>query len=179
MTSRTMESSSASVAPSQHANLQMRQVMEIVPRSSADWEETKLTCSAKGEALSDCVASKLGAGRIVLFRSDQGSMKYVLGPVIVSGTDVETATAQLEQQPDLGWSILIELTPEAGEAFQVATEAAASSLSPQNEIATVIDGRIVSSPVVLEPITGGRVVLIGRFTEMEANALASSLVGTG
>jgi hypothetical protein len=37
----------------------------------------------------------------------------------------------------------------------------------------------VSSPVVLAPITGGRVVLIGRFTEMEANALASSLVGTG
>jgi hypothetical protein len=41
----------------------MRQVLEIVPRSSADWDETKLTCLGQGEALSDCVASARDAGR--------------------------------------------------------------------------------------------------------------------
>jgi hypothetical protein len=55
--------------------------------------------------------------RIVLLRPEQGSEKYVLGPVIVDGTDVERATARLEQQPDL-WSV---------------------SIGPQNEIAIILD----------------------------------------
>lgn len=116
MPPRTTASSSVSVAASQPANFQMRQVKRIVSASSADWSETRLTCSTQGEPLSDCVASTLEARRIVLLRPERGGEKYVLGPVIVDGTDVERATARLEQQPDL-WSVSIELRAEAAEAF--------------------------------------------------------------
>jgi hypothetical protein len=116
--SGTTASSSVSVAPSQPVNFQMRQVKKIVSPSSADWSKTRLTCSVQGEDLSDCVASTLDAARIVLFRPEQGSQKYILGPVIVDGTDVERASAQLEQQSDLGWSVSIGLTTEAAEAFR-------------------------------------------------------------
>lgn len=177
--SRTTASSSGSVAPSQHANVQMRQVMKIVSPSSADWSKTRLTCSGQGEALSDCVASTLDAVRIVLLRPEQDGEKYVLGPVIVDGTDVERARAQLEQQSDLGWSVSIELRAEAAEAFKAATQVAARSLDPQNEIAIILDGRIVSSPRVFEPIPNGKLIITGGFTETEAKALASSLIGSG
>jgi preprotein translocase subunit SecD len=183
MTTRTMESSSASVAPSQHANLQMRQVLEIVPRSSADWDETKLTCPAQGEALSECVASARDVGRIVLLRPEQGDRKHVLGPLIVDETGVVHATAQRERPyatPFLSyWSVYIDLTAEAAEAFQVATKAAVGSVDPQNQIAIIVEGRIVSSPTVAAPITSGNVVLTGSFTKTQARSLASNLSGSG
>jgi len=96
ISTRTIEPSSASVAPSQHTGLQMRQVLEVVPRSSADWDETKLTCSGQGEALSECVASARDVGHIVLLRTEEGGNKYVLGSVIVDETGVLHATAQRE-----------------------------------------------------------------------------------
>jgi preprotein translocase subunit SecD len=179
----TTESSSDSVAPSQRANLQMRQVMEIVPPSSADWDETKLTCSAQGEALSDCVASARDVGSIVLLRPEQGGKKYVLGPVIVDETDVVHATAQREPpfatRLPRGWSIYIDLTAEAAEAFQAATEAAVGSPDPQNQIAIIVEGRIVSSPTVAAPIPNGNIVLTGDFTKTQARLLASNLSGSG
>jgi preprotein translocase subunit SecD len=161
----------------------MRQVIEIVAPSSADWDETKLTCSAQGEAVSDCVASARDLGRIVLLRPEQGGKKYVLGSVIVDGTDVVHATAQQERPSGTqllsGWSVYIDLTPEAAGTFQAATEAAAGSLDPQNQIAIIVDGRIVSSPTVVAPITRGNVVLTGSFTKAQAQSLASNLGGSG
>jgi preprotein translocase subunit SecD len=180
MSTHTMESSSGSVAPSQRANLQMRQVLDIVMQTSADWRTTRLTCSGQGDALNDCVASALDAVRIILLRPEE-SKKYVLGPVIVDATDVERATAQLEQleqQPDF-WSISIELKAEAAEAFKATTQVAARSPGPQNEIAIILDGRIVSSPVVVAPIPSGKLIITGGFTETEAKTLAVGLIGAG
>jgi len=173
---RTTESSPGSIAPSQQANLQMRQVIEIVTPTSADWRKKRLTCPGQGDALNDCVASTLDAERIVLLRPEEDK-KYVLGRVIADETDVERASAQIGYQAELGWSISIELTADAAEAFQAATVEAAGSLDPQNEIAMVVDGRIVATPTVLVPITGGEFLLEGRFTESEAKTLAASLKG--
>jgi preprotein translocase subunit SecD len=105
-------------------------------------------------------------------------MKYVLGPVIVDETDVVLATAQREPpfatQLHRGWSISIDLTAEAAGAFQTATEAAVGS-----QIAIIVEGRIVSSPTVAEPISNGSIVLTGSFTESQARLLASNLSGSG
>jgi hypothetical protein len=178
MSSRTTASGSASVAPSHHTGLQMRQVLKIVPRSSADWDETKLTCSGQGEALSECVASARDVGSIVLLRHEQGGQKYVLGSVIVDETDVVHATAQREgpYAPSYSayWSVYIDFTTEAADAFQAATEAAVGS-----EIAIIVEGHIVSSPTVEAPITSGNVVITGSFTKTQARSLASSLSGSG
>jgi preprotein translocase subunit SecD len=179
----TTESSSDSIAPSQRANLQMRQVMEIVPPSSAAWDETKVTCSAHGQALSDCVASAQDVGGIVLLGPEQGDGKYVLGPVIVDETGVVHATAQREgpYAPSYSayWSVYIDLSADGAEAFELATEVAAGSGYPQDQIAIIVDGRIVSSPTVMAPIPNGSVVLTGSFTESQARLLASNLSGSG
>ena len=173
-----MESSTASVIPSEGANFQMRQVLEIVTPSSADWDETELTCSAQGEALSDCVASARDAGRIVLLLHQRGGQKYVLGSVIVDETGVVHATAQREgpyaPSYSANWSVYINLTAEAADAFQAATEAAVGS-----QIAIIVEGRVVSSPTVAAPITSGNVVITGSFTKTQARSLASNLSGSG
>lgn len=178
MSTHTIESSSASVAPSHHANFQMRQVLEIVPQSSAAWDGTKLTCSGQGEALSECVASARNVGSIVLLRHEEGGQKCVLGSVIVDETDVVHATAQRDgpYAPSYSayWSVYVDFTTEASDAFQAATEAAVGS-----EIAIIVEGHIVSSPTVAEPITNGSVVLTGSFTKTQARSLASNLSGSG
>jgi preprotein translocase subunit SecD len=178
MATGTMDSSSHSVAPSQRTKLQMRQVIAIVAPSSADWDETKLTCSGQDEALSECVASARDVGRIVLLRTEEGGNKYVLGSVIVDETGVLRATAQREEPyaPSYSayWSVSIELTAEAAESFQVATEAAVGS-----QIAIILEGRIISSPTVAAPITSGNVVITGSFTKTQARSLASNLSGSG
>ena len=178
MSTGTVDSSSHSVAPSRRAKLQMRQVIQIVAPSSADWDETKLTCSGQDEDLSECVASVRDVGRIVLLRAEEGGNKYVLGSVIVDETGVLHATAQREgpYPPSYSayWSVFIDLTAEAAESFQVATEAAVGS-----QIAIIVEGRIVSSPTVAAPITSGNVVLTGSFTKTQARSLATNLSGSG
>ena len=94
----------------------------------------------------------------------------MLGAGIVDGNDVERAIAQPDAQPGSGWSVYVNLTAEGTAAFETATEAAVGS-----EIAIIIDGRIVSSPVVAAPITSGDVVLASGLTERAATSLASKL----
>jgi hypothetical protein len=137
----------------------------------------------QGEALSECVASARDVESIVLLRPVQGGQKYVLGSVIVDETGVVHATAQREgpYAPSYSayWSVYVDLTAEAADAFQAATEAAVGSLDPQNQIAIIVEGRILSSPTVAAPITSGNVVLTGSFTKTQARLLASNLSGSG
>jgi preprotein translocase subunit SecD len=162
--------SSDPVAPANGADLQLRPVIEIVPPSSAQWDDTKLTCAAPSEVVRDCVASNLDAPRIVLLRPGSSREKYVLGPMIVDEHDVERAVARQDPEPGAGWTVSAELTAEGTAVFGTATEAAVGS-----KIAIIIDGRIVSSPVVAAPITSGDVVLASGLTERAATSLASKL----
>jgi preprotein translocase subunit SecD len=171
----TTASSTGSASPSQGGNLQLRQVIDVLSHLSPDWKSTPLTCRDPLEAVGTCVASAMDAERIVLLRPDDPARKYVLGPVIVDGTDVVDATAHLEPLPGPGWSVSAELTAEAAKTFEMATEAASGSAHPQNQIAIIVGGRIVSSPTVFEPISSGSFVIAGTFTETQARSLASSL----
>jgi preprotein translocase subunit SecD len=165
-----MPSPPGSMAPSDGAGLQLRPVTEIVSRSSADWDETQVTCAGHGDGFRDCLASTLDAQRIVLLRPGTHGDKYVLGAVIVDGGDVERAIAGQDAQPGTGWIVYVDLTLGGAAAFEAATEAAVGSA-----IAIIIDGRILSSPIVAAPITSGDVVVASGLTEHEATSLASKI----
>ena len=145
-------------------------MVEIVTPSSADWDETRLTCPEAEEGLPECIAASADAPRIVLLGPEGAEGKVVLGARIVDGSDVDRAVAQPGAQPGGDWVVVVELTPEGTAAFRTATEAALGS-----RIAVIVDGRIVSSPVVAAPITSGDVVVTGGLTEREARSLASEL----
>lgn len=66
--------------------------------------------------------------------------------------------------------IRIRLTPEGAQLF-----AAVTREHVRRQIAIVIDGKIVSAPIVNEPITGGSLTISGSFTEKEAQELARKL----
>jgi hypothetical protein len=166
-------------SPAERTDLQLRSVIAIVRPSSPEWSDTRPTCPGHGDDVAACIASAPDEEQIVILGPGKGSPKYVLGAVTVDEQDVQRAEAHQDEQADLGWSVSVSLTDDAASAFRAATEAAVDSLAPQNQIAIIVDSRIVSSPTVVVPITSGSLVLTGRFTEAEATSLAAGLTGSG
>ena len=147
---------------------QLRPVIEVVPRSATAWDQTKLTCADQGDGLRDCVGAAVDAPRIVLLGPSEE--KYVLGPRIVDGSDVERAAAHPDAPRGTGWSVLVNLMADGTAALETATETSMGS-----KIAIVVDGRIASAPIVEAPITSGDVVVASGLTEPAATSLAARL----
>ncbi|WP_165985752.1 SecDF P1 head subdomain-containing protein [Streptomyces sp. YIM 98790] len=106
-------------------------------------------------------------------------LKYLLGPAAMSGAEVAAAEAVLE--PQLGaWVIRIELTETGADQFGDLTERLGLQPVPQNQVAIVMDGEVVSAPAVQERIGGGTVQIQGGvdepFTQDSAKEFAALLV---
>jgi preprotein translocase subunit SecD len=105
-----------------------------------------------------------------------------LGPAVITGEDVASTRATpaggARTNPVIEWAVDFELTPEGATAFAEATTAAVAQPTPRNQIAIVIDGVVIASPVVQSPITGGKGEIVGDYTRSVAEALAASISPT-
>jgi preprotein translocase subunit SecD len=151
--------------------MQERPVLGIVKYYSLEWKSTHLTCAPRDDELIQCIASTLDRDRIVL-RSSSSRDRYILGPVVIDGADILRAVA-VRPNGFRDWHVDFELTADATERFAVATTAAVGE-----QLALIIDGQVVSAPVVEEPIWHGSVAITGGYDEEEAKALAAQLGGT-
>jgi preprotein translocase subunit SecD len=93
---------------------------------------------------------------------------YLLGQAYVTGKDLVTAGVT---QDELGkQAVSLEFNGEGSTAFENATAA-----NIDRQIAIVLDGTVISAPVVRAKITGGRAQISGNFTYDEARGLAVML----
>jgi preprotein translocase subunit SecD len=100
--------------------------------------------------------------------SDNGTEKYVLGPVIIEGTEIGTAQAVPAQQ-GVGWVISLTFKPAGATAWGEYTTA-----NVGKQAAFVLDGAVVSAPVVNQPIYGPTEIS-GQFNQQSAQQLAGVL----
>ena len=111
--------------------------------------------------------------------SEDGALKYILGPVEVEGVDIEGAIAGLQtsqQGFSTGeWVVNLEFDGEGTTKFREVTERLISLQPPQNQFAIVLDGLVVSAPRTNDPITDGRAEISGSFTQESATQLANQL----
>jgi preprotein translocase subunit SecD len=111
--------------------------------------------------------------------SEDGTLKYVLGPVEVEGVDIDSASAGLAQTAQgvtTGqWVVQLKFDGEGTKAFRETTERLVTMQPPQNQFAIVLDGLVVSAPRVNEPITTGDAQISGGFTQDTATTLANQL----
>ena len=111
--------------------------------------------------------------------SDDGATKYVLGPVVVSGDTIEDATAgyATNQQGAVTSEVEIALSFDSAGAAEYAdiSREMVTLPSPQNQMATVLDGRVIVAPYFQSAITDGRASITGSFTIEEARTLADQL----
>ncbi len=106
-----------------------------------------------------------------------GAEKFLLGPVAVPGSDVESAQAGLDSQNASGWIVQLDFNGEGTKTFGAITAEMATQPpdSPGNRFAIVLDGVVISAPGVNEAIPGGQAQISGRFTQAEATDLANVL----
>ena len=109
-----------------------------------------------------------------LFSCDEGKgTKYILGASKVEGSQVESAQFSLDN--GMGWITTI-IFDNVGQAyFGELTTKIAPLPSPQNQIAIVLDGKVVTAPRVDGPLTGGNVSIYGNFTREYASGLSNIL----
>lgn len=109
----------------------------------------------------------------VLACSSEGDAKYVLGPAEVSGTEVDSAKANFDQQRGM-WIVQMEFSGKGSKQFQTITKKLSAQQEPQNQFAIALDGEVVSAPRVNETLSGSAEIS-GSFTQQSAEDLANVL----
>lgn len=109
---------------------------------------------------------------------DMGS-KYILGPVEISGDQIDSADYGMSQTPTgvsaNQWVVNISFESDGAEAFREVTQRLTGMSSPQNQFAIMLDGQIVSAPASQAVITDGQAQISGEFDEAQAAQLAEQL----
>jgi len=108
-----------------------------------------------------------------------GSVKYLLGPVGVSGERISNATSGLEQSQQgvsTGrWSVNIVFDGEGTRQFADISTRLVALESPRNQFAIVLDGQVISAPVTQGAVTNGKPSITGSFDQDSAKTLADQL----
>ncbi|MEX2438192.1 MAG: protein translocase subunit SecD, partial [Candidatus Babeliales bacterium] len=104
-------------------------------------------------------------------RDELGNRRYYLLPAFtdINGSLLKDARAGFGGQSGAQLVVNFEFMPEGGERFYELTRK-----SQGQQIAIVLDDKVISAPVVNEPI-GSRGQITGRFTSEEVNELAALL----
>jgi preprotein translocase subunit SecD len=138
-------------------------------------EYTNLDCSDPN-ALADLVDDP--AKPLVTCSAD-GSAKYILGPVVVSGDKITDATAgyRTNQQGAVTSEVEIALSFNSEGAAQYAdiSKKMVTLPDPQNQLAATLDSKVIVAPRFNEAILDGRASITGGFTLDSARSLANQL----
>ena len=165
------------------AELEFRTVRAVAAGSSAsagptlsddlDTAFAELDCATPGSRRSALAAA---ADRPLVTCARDGSLKYVLNPSRVAGSDVVAATARVRTVGLPEWMVVLEFDPQGAADFAEVTGELARETAPNNQFAIVLDGQVVSAVEVTRgAVTGGAAEITGNFTEDSATDLANLL----
>jgi len=104
-----------------------------------------------------------------------GTTKYILAPAEVLGRQISKASAGIDTQGGNAWYVSLTFNGEGTTAFGALTTRVTTLAEPTNQVAIVLDGLVVSSPRITEPIPSGNAQITGSFTQLEAQDLANVL----
>lgn len=111
--------------------------------------------------------------------SQDGSAKYVLGPVEVQGSTISDATSGIatnSQGNSTGqWAVNITFNGKGSNDFKGVTSRLVSLTAPRNEFAIVLDGDVITAPTTNSAITDGKAQITGSFDSTSAKTLADQL----
>jgi len=102
--------------------------------------------------------------------------RYTLGKTELDGTHVRDVEAVADTQ-GAGWLVMLKLDAEGTKTFATLTGQLVTNKPPTNQLAIVVNDRVVSAPMVSAPITEGRVQIAGNFTSKQAKQLAADITG--
>jgi preprotein translocase subunit SecD len=112
--------------------------------------------------------------------SQDNTTKYLLGPVIVAGTEVKTAAARApgSVQGQLSWTVVLDFKPKGQSAWANYTAKHNVKVSPNdiaNQVADTLDSKVIVASTIQDTISGTTEISGNDFTEDSATNLANSL----
>ncbi|WP_052466772.1 protein translocase subunit SecD [Mobilicoccus massiliensis] len=109
----------------------------------------------------------------------EGQAKYLLGPAVIDGDQLADASSgnqvNNQGQPMPGFQVNLEMKPGARELYRVVSTHMLGLQQPRNQLATVLDNRVVSAPYFSSPIPDGNAAISGNFDADTAKLLADQL----
>ncbi len=112
--------------------------------------------------------AKNSNGKYTLHKSSEGDRYYLLGKTYLTGKYLKTAKTGYDS---IGRPVvLLEFNSEGAKLFEKAT-----GENVGKPLAIVLDGVVISAPIVEQKIAGGKAQISGRFTLQEAQRLAIML----
>jgi preprotein translocase subunit SecD len=108
-----------------------------------------------------------------------GTVKYLLGPVEVSGAQISNATSSLvttSTGASTGqWAVNLSFDADGTKAFGAVTSRLNGLKGAQNQFAIVLDGKVLTAPATNAAIVDGNAQITGGFTQTSAKSLADQL----
>ena len=104
----------------------------------------------------------------------EGTTKYLLGPTLIDGTEVSDATAGIPAN-QVAWQVDFKLKSTGAKHLKELSTALYSMQPPLSQFAIVLDGKVVSAPVVQGVMPSGEGSITGNFTQQSATDLANVL----
>ncbi|WP_232668483.1 SecDF P1 head subdomain-containing protein [Pseudonocardia sp. TRM90224] len=95
---------------------------------------------------------------------------YLVGPALLTLENLERVEAELDEA---GWVVQLDYSADTGRRFAELTAA-----NVNRQLAIVVDGVVVSAPLIVEPIAGESLQIGGNFTQAEAEELAGNIRGS-
>ena len=181
-TAQVSAGSTAEVATGSTAEVATGSTAEVATGSTASTSDAaSAAIIAKYEAL-DCtkLVNLQGTGNdapgdTIAVCDRAGTTKYILAPAEVLGRQISKASAGIDTQGGSAWYVSLTFNGEGTKAFGALTTRVTSLSEPLNQVAIVLDGLVVSSPRINEPIPSGNAQITGSFTQLEAQDLANVL----
>ncbi|KAA9154803.1 protein translocase subunit SecD [Amycolatopsis acidicola] len=104
--------------------------------------------------------------------SQDGTTKYLLGPVFLKGTEIDSAVSSPPAQGKAGWTV--DLTfKDAGR--QTWADFTTKHYQAQTQTAFTLDTQVVSAPAIQSAIVDGNTQISGNFTQQQTKDLADIL----
>ncbi|WP_226913367.1 protein translocase subunit SecD [Gephyromycinifex aptenodytis] len=106
-------------------------------------------------------------------------VKYLLGPSVLNGDQLADATSgpatNDQGQPTGGYKVDLATTPEARDDYGAISAYMVGLDRPRNQLAVVLDNKVISAPYFSNAIRDGRAEISGDFTVEESQMLADQL----
>ena len=153
------------------------------PMTDTSWQSQKVM---KEFTELDCTdpANRTGgkqtpADEVVVECAQDGSAKFVLGPVELSGEHVKDASYGFETsssgQQTNRLAVTMEFDEVGRKVFGEITQTITGQQEPYNQFAIELDGLVLSAPASQSAVTDGRAQITGSFSEEEAQTLSNQL----
>ncbi|MEO8095028.1 MAG: protein translocase subunit SecD [Pseudolysinimonas sp.] len=127
--------------------------------------------------ISSTEANIAPADKPLITCESDGSQKYLLGPVEVDGAEITDAFSGQESGNNgvnTGrWAVNLRFTQKGGDDIKAMTGRIITNADPRNRFAAVLDGYVITAPVV-QGVTD-QPAITGSFTQKTSTALAQQL----